>query len=101
MIPAVIAGALLLVALGELPYGYYTFMRWALTASAIWMIVAASRSVSRWTAVPLTMLAILFNPIVPVYLQRDIWVLIDIFAAIVFVVLGAVIRPARADAHAQ
>lgn len=83
-IPAVASAILLLVALGDHPYGYYTFLRWAVTSAAVLVAVVAQRSTSQWATWPFAGIAILFNPIAPVYMSRQSWRPIDIICAIGF-----------------
>ena len=83
-IPAVAAAALLFIALGHHPYGYYTFLRWAVTIAAIVVAVVAWRSTFQWVTWPFVGIAILFNPISPVYMTRQSWRPIDIICAIAF-----------------
>jgi hypothetical protein len=68
------------------PYGYYQFLRLAVTALAIWLAVAASRQRSTsWTVLGVGM-ALLYNPVIPVYLNRATWLPIDLAAAALCVV---------------
>ena len=82
LIPNVAAAVLLIVALGDHPYGYYTFLRWAVTIAA--GVTAWVGFKSRWpiAAWPFVGLAILFNPLAPVYLPRETWRPIDVGAAV-------------------
>ena len=75
--------ALLLAATAKLPYGYYTFTRIVVCASAAFIAVAGWEA-SRFWSVPFGLLAILFNPIFPIYLHRGTWFYFDIAAAIAF-----------------
>lgn len=83
-IPAAAAAVLLFIALGQHPYSYYTFLRWAVTVAAIAVAVAASKSQSQWVTWPFVGIAILFNPIAPIYMSRDSWRPIDVICAIAF-----------------
>jgi Family of unknown function (DUF6804) len=83
-LPAVAAAILLIVALGHHPYGYYTFLRWAVTIAALAVASASWKSKSQWVAWPFVAIAILFNPIAPVYMSRQSWRPIDIICAIAF-----------------
>jgi len=83
-IPAVAAAILLIVALGHHPYGYYTFLRWAVTIAAIIVAVVAWKSNSPWVTWAFVGIAILFTPIAPVYMSRHSWRPIDIICAIAF-----------------
>lgn len=71
--PATIIGAaaagLILVGLGSQPIGYYTLLRWAVCIAAIWVgVLAAKNGKAAWLLL-LAPAAVLFNPIVPVYLM--------------------------------
>jgi hypothetical protein len=68
------------------PYGYYQLLRLVVTALAIWLCVAASRQQrTSWTVLGAGT-ALLFNPIIPVYLNREIWLPIDLATAVLCVV---------------
>lgn len=84
LIPALAAAVLLLVALGHHPYGYYTFLRWAVCIAAATVAWAASASTLPVLLWPFVGIAVLFNPISPVYLQRSIWRPIDILCTLAF-----------------
>lgn len=87
MIPAVGAALLLFLALGQHPYGYYTFLRWVVCAAAIFVAWVAWHSAAQWAAWAFAGIAILFNPLAPVYLQRSTWRPIDVVGGFAF--LGA------------
>ena len=78
-------GLLLLVALFNLPYGYYQFLRLSVLAGAlfcIWKSLVEKRML--WSIV-FCGLAILFNPLKPVYLQREEWMWVDVVVALIFI----------------
>jgi|HubBroStandDraft_6_1064221.scaffolds.fasta_scaffold345458_2 hypothetical protein len=78
---------LLVVATSRLPYGYYTFMR-IVTCGVAGVIAYAGfrdRAVDQAWSVLLALIAVLFNPIVPIHLDRQTWFYLDLAAAAVFV----------------
>ncbi|GAF92770.1 unnamed protein product [marine sediment metagenome] len=80
------AGALL-IALLPLPYGFYTLMRLVVCGAAIilaYQEYLLHNQMSGWLVI-FAVLALLFNPLIPIYLTREIWAPIDIGAAIIFV----------------
>lgn len=83
-IPAVAAATLLLVALGQHPYSYYTFLRWAVCAAAAFVAWLAWHSTAEWATWLFVGIAILFNPLVPIYMTRAHWRPVDILCATVF-----------------
>lgn len=84
-----LTAALLLLATAPWPNSYYIFLRWFVLLSAL---VHIGFSISRHCPLGMLVLvfvpmALLFNPIEPVYLSKGAWVIIDVFAAM-FVVVG-------------
>lgn len=82
-IPAVIAAVMLLAALARWPYGYYVLLRWVVCASAIFVLLigALYKNEEVW---PFAVVGVLFNPLVPIHLTREIWAVLDVGAAVVF-----------------
>ena len=93
--PAVVAGVLLLIAIAPLEYGYYTFLRIAVTVTAVWVVVAAVRSRQDGWVVAGAIVAILFNPVIPVWLTKGIWTPIDIGTSVLVVLAGVFVRVRR------
>ncbi len=70
--------------LGSWPYGFYTLLRLVICGSAVYLAVQfKSRSDDSLTWV-MVGVALLFNPFVPITFARDIWVILDAAAAVVF-----------------
>ena len=81
MIPALISAAMLFGCLRRWPYGYYTLLRWVVCATGVLIAVMASRSKTPWLLWVFISLAVLFNPLIPFHLSRDIWLVLDVIAA--------------------
>ncbi|NCU41798.1 MAG: hypothetical protein EOM19_03695 [Candidatus Moranbacteria bacterium] len=84
--PAIIAIALLLLSFLGWPYGYYSFLRIAITGIALYYTYYIHRELKKydfwfWSMVAV---AILFNPIAPIYLERATWEVIDILIVVFF-----------------
>jgi len=77
--------AVLLIALASLPIGYYTFLRIVVCIAGVILGVAYFES-KRLLSIVFVAVAILFNPILPIYLSREIWIPIDIITAILFII---------------
>ena len=77
--------AFLLLGLADMPIGYYTFLRITVTIGAVAIIIQEfDGEVTPWIII-FGIIAITFNPIIPVYLHdKEIWALIDVIAAILF-----------------
>ena len=80
------AGCLLLGALAETPSSYYTLLRWVVCASALWVIYAAYEPRRLWALWTFGVIAVLFNPIVPIHAWRGFWTPTDIGVAVLFAV---------------
>lgn len=87
-IASVIAIAMLLLAIptGIWPYGYYVLLRWVVTATALFVLWIAYTVERKLWIFLMAIIAILFNPIVPIYLDKGTWVVIDFIVAILFLV---------------
>lgn len=94
-IPSLIAIGFLLLAGLDWPYGYYTLLRLVVCAAACWIAFVSFKSESsfRWVGWPFALIALLFNPIAPVHLDREVWGVIDLVVAAVF---GIAIWPSLA-----
>ena len=83
-----VSAVMLLVALLPLPYGYYALLRLVVCGtSAYGAHIFLKQDRTKWT-VGLGLLGILFNPIIPIHLDRATWAVIDLVAAAVIVVSG-------------
>lgn len=71
---------LCLVAVLPLPYGFYTFLRIAVTITGIIAALGFYKNDDRIWPV-FVGIAILFNPLIPIYLTREIWFFIDLAVA--------------------
>ncbi|MEK7552877.1 MAG: DUF6804 family protein [Patescibacteria group bacterium] len=75
----IIATVLLFLAVADgWPYGFFTLLRFVVCASTIflaWRSYKTNKTNWSWAFV---FVAILFNPLIPVHLSRDTWVIIDI-----------------------
>jgi len=83
LVPAV----LLIVAIFPLPYGYYTFLRVVVCGTAIfvaWRSYNNSSSFIRSSSAFWALVAVLFNPFIPVHLTKSIWVVIDLAVALAY-----------------
>lgn len=78
--------------MAPLPIGFYTFLRFAVSIAGIWIaIVAAKSSQAGWVVIGVVVVVV-FNPLVPVWLTKEIWVSIDLIAAIAVATAGFRVR---------
>ena len=82
---SVICTVLVVIGIFELPYGYYTFLRLCLCGAAVAVIYIALDSlneVSRWL---FGAIAVLYNPIIPIYLgDKSVWIVLNVITASFF-----------------
>ena len=83
-------GALLLIAAAPLPYTYYIFMRNVTFIAAAVLAYHNFNTINKTNAWPWIFLfiAILFNPMIPVYMQKYLWIIIDILIGSLFLLLA-------------
>ncbi len=88
-LPLVIA-AILIVSIGDLPYGFYTFMRIVVPLLSIIYLFFAYMCEGKFNLmlIPNIIITILWNPILPVYLDKDTWVMLDTIAGICEIVVA-------------
>lgn len=87
------AGALALAPL-DWPYAYYQLLRLGVTVVACWLGFEAHKaSLAGWRNVGIV-IAVLFNPILPIAFDRELWAWVDWAAAGVFAV-GAFVLPGQ------
>lgn len=80
-----ICAGLLLLALVDLPIGYYTLLRIAVTIGAVTIVVTEFENGINFWVIAFGLIAILFNPLIPVYIgDKSAWMPIDLITAILF-----------------
>ena len=89
-LPAVaVAMALILPAFGKFPYDYFLFLRWVACATAIVFSVVGFRVGHRWAPFLFVPVAVLFNPLMAIHMRKSEWVPLDVGAAVLFLMCGA------------
>ena len=85
MRPWLMAGAVsLLAAIPPIwPYAYYTLLRLFVCGVAIGAIVGLGQR-NRGLLTAFVLVALLFNPVIPVHLTKGIWAIVDFIVAIFF-----------------
>lgn len=86
---------LLFAALLNLPYGYYTFVRIVVTLSAglvAWRLWNGKTFKLNMITALFSLVCVLFNPIIPIRLDRVEWAFIDAVTALCFLSSWFVIR---------
>jgi hypothetical protein len=80
-----ICTGLLLLALTDLPIGYFTFLRIVVTIGAFIVVITEYDNGINFWVIAFGLIAILFNPLLPVYFgNKSAWIPIDLIAAMLF-----------------
>jgi hypothetical protein len=82
----VLAAIILFVGIGQHPYGYYEFLRWAACASAFYAAYRSYHAKHSGWAIIFGILGVLFNPIFPFYLAQSTWQKWDFLAGAIFII---------------
>ena len=83
---SILSAILLLLAIANLPIGYYTFLRFFITVSAVIIIYNDRDKGINYSNIAFGCIVIMFNPIIPVYLyEKNIWIPIDVFCSSIFI----------------
>lgn len=75
---------LLTLALLKLPYGYYTFLRIIVTGVSIYLAYLYYEEENKIFTYIFSFIALLFNPLIPIYLSKSIWNVFDVLVAIFY-----------------
>jgi hypothetical protein len=82
----IIATLLLFFAVLDFPYGYYVFLRFFVCGVAGYgAFFAAERRRQFWVWV-LGGIAVLFNPIFPIHMDKETWAVFDVIAGILVLI---------------
>ena len=63
------------------PYGYYRLLRVVVCGVSIYLSLKAIEAKRRGLLVVLLTIAVLFNPVLPIYVDRETWEVLDILTA--------------------
>jgi hypothetical protein len=98
--PAINAAVILVAALLPWPYGYYTFLRIAVTGIAIYYgyYIYENFKINNFWFWGMVVVTLIFNPIFPIYLgDRLVWGIIDVIVAGFFVGVAGKIKNKELD----
>jgi hypothetical protein len=76
---------MLLLALVSFPYGYYILLRWITCGVGLYSASIAYNQSKKGWAIGLAVIALIFNPLLPIHLDRETWAFVDILAAVLFI----------------
>jgi FtsH-binding integral membrane protein len=76
--------ALIGAAVGSFPYVYYQVMNWVVVIAALMVAWHAHKEKKDAIAWIFVAMAVVFNPIAPLYLRAGDWIVADIIAVLLF-----------------
>jgi hypothetical protein len=88
----IIAASGLLAAMLRWPYSYYSILRWTVCIVAAYSAFRFAKSSRRSWAWIFVAVAVVFNPVAPIFFSRPTWRVVDLAAA--FILLLSVLIPA-------
>ncbi len=82
----IISSILLLLGILSLPYGYYQLLRILITLSAGISTFEFYNKNNQPMMYLFLLIAILFNPLLPLHFNKSIWIIIDLITALIFLI---------------
>jgi hypothetical protein len=79
---------MLMAALGDWPYAYYQFLRFVVCGVGAYVAWVSYNSKHVWTTWLFGLVAVLFNPLIPFHLSREIWQAVDVACAALFLTVA-------------
>lgn len=78
----VIALLLLFYASSRHQYGYYIFLRWYVFITSIYFAYQSNEDKNKVWFILFIVISLLFNPVLPVYMEKEIWTILDVISGI-------------------
>lgn len=92
LIICVTLGFFFLLSVCDLDYGYYNFMRvFAFLMSVVCAVIFFRKQGFSAIHIPIVAICVLWNPIAPVYMDKETWVIFDVIAALIEFGIGGYI----------
>lgn len=92
----VLAIAMALGALAPIPYfAYFQLMNWVVVGAALMTALQAYKQKSIWLVWLFVLVAVVFNPVAPLYLSAEIWRYVDLVAATLFAISFFLVKPKK------
>ncbi len=81
----IIAIIMLLLALAQNPYGYYIVLRWVICAICFYYAFVAYKEKNIPWVLTFGVGAAIYNPILPLHLGRQVWLVVNIASVVVII----------------
>lgn len=89
---AVIAALMLFIAMAELPYGYYQILRFVICGISIYVAIEANERKNPTWVWTMVVMAILFNPLIPIRFKKEDWQVVDCIAGFIYLATIPMLR---------
>ena len=88
-----ICSTFLILGVTNLPIGFYTLLRIVVTIGSVAVVVTEFENGFNLWVIIFGFIAILFNPIIPVYLHdKNLWLPVDIICSVAFLIKALMIK---------
>ena len=84
LILSLVAAVMLFAAIWDIPYDYYKLLRLVVCIAAITVAFVGYKKRQLWVTNIFVVVALIFNPVVPLELAKELWLPIDIICGILF-----------------
>lgn len=98
-LPGLLGAIVLVAALALIGTGWYTVVQYVVCILALIMAVMAWQGRRFVWLAPLAIVAILWNPVLPLELPREAWIWLNLVGAVVLVGVGVTMRVPARDAR--
>lgn len=97
-LPGLLGAIVLMAALALIGTSWFTVVLYVVCILALIMIVLAVQGKRIVWALPLAVIAVVWNPVVPLSLPGTAWIWLHLVGAVVFIAVGVLMRvPVRQD----
>jgi len=95
--PGLLGAIVLLAGLAAIGGDWFTFVRYAASILALILCVFAGQARAWWWYIGLIPIAVVWNPVWPIDLDGNLWRILNLVGAIVFVAAGFILKVPLAD----
>lgn len=92
LVPSILATIVLLAGVALVGGDAYLIIQFVVAILALIVAVFAWQARHWWWVIPLAAIAVVWNPILPIGIEGDVWLALHYIAAIVFLAAGILIR---------
>jgi hypothetical protein len=81
-----------LIAISDLPYGYYNFLRLVIFSTGTLYLIFFRNQLFPIVDITVFIVVLIWNPIFPVYLTKEIWTVLNVMVSIGGIILILLMR---------